>query len=796
MKIGGIVERIGSRLPMLFGALCWLLWAMPSIQAQESQLQGQVVDEQLQAVPYAVVAVQGLNLQTNADSLGRFSLSVPANQPLRLRVSRVGYLPQEQLLQLSTEEVRILRVRLQANGTLADVVVEDRRQDLDTRISVYTIEPASLSRMPSAFGDFNKILATLPGVVSNSELSSTYAVRGGSFDENLVYVNDIETYRPQLVSAGQQEGLSFINPDLVQQVQFSAGGWEAAYGDRLASMLNVNYLVPKEWGSGLTLGLLGANAHIKGVGRNRRFSFVAGVRHKDARYLLATLPVEGEYFPRFTDVQAFATYQISARTRLQSLTAYAQNRYFLEPSNARTDFGTTQQAFSLQVAFEGSEVVQYDVWQQAFKLEHRWNERYTSSWILSGTSTLEREYFDIEAGYRLSNLVIDGSGGNRLANSRDIGTEYQSARNRFTALMGSLEWRNIWRINQQQKLQWGAKYGYEQISDVFREFGFLDSVGFVTPRRSVDVTNVFAVSRWSAYLQHTLSWGTRQQHLLDYGLRLTRWGLNDEWLFSPRFQYAFLPDWQGEWALKLATGMYAQPPFFRELRNNEGTLNLSLRAQKSWHFIVGAESVFELWGRSFKWTGEGYYKYLWDVVPYDVEDVRIRYFAQNSATAYALGADFRVSGEFVREAVSWFSLGILSTRENIAGDGRGYIRRPTDQRLTFAAYFEDYIPKAPTWRVNLHMILGTGLPFGPPQRPEFRAALNAPWYRRVDLGFSKTILHKQYLESLAIGLDVLNVLGTPNTISYTWVQDTDRRQYAVPNRLSTRFLNFKVLAKF
>jgi len=766
-------------------------------QAQiKATITGKVVDSLSNPISLVNIACLETNTGTTTSENGTFSLNLPAQKKLTVVIQHVGFTTDTLQIQLSPDEVKNLSVYLRHQlKPLDEVIIQQPQDSLNTNLSTFIIDPLAIQRMTTPFGEFNKILATLPGVFSNNELSATYAVRGGNFDENIVYVNNIEVYRPFLIRAGQQEGLSFINPDLVKNIEFSTGGWQAQYGDKLSSMMAIQYKTPQKWGGSVNLGLLTSTAHLEGASKNKKFSFTAGVRYKDARYLLRTLPTQGQYLPRFFDYQAFLTYKFTNRTYLQYLFYWAQNDYFIQPSTRRTDFGTAQQAFSLLVGFDGQEEMRYQMTQQALRLTHWFNPNWESAWIASWMQTAERESVEVEAGYRLAEVLPNSSGqGNTLTNFRDLGTNYQHARNRFDAQILTFETRHQLFLKKDQKILFGLKYGVENIQDKLSEYTFTDSTGYVNLGNSYQANNQLNSARFSGYWQY--HWEKDQRHFLDIGARWGYWSVNQQWIISPRLQYAFRPNMAKPLLLKASIGIYQQPPFYRELRNLNGVLNTGLQAQTSLHCIAGAEGNFNLGTRKFKWTAEAYYKHLQNVVPYDLDNVRIRYFALNNAQAFAYGADFRVSGEFVKDAVSWFSLSFLSTQELIEGSDRGFIRRPTDQRLTFAIYFEDYIPRIPSFRVNVQLLFGTGLPFGPPDNLPFRAALSGPLYRRLDIGFSKLIVGKKLFQSLWLGLDVLNVFGIENIISYTWIKDVSGAQYAVPNSLSTRFLNFKVFVKF
>ena len=781
------------------------------------------------------IRIKSLNKGTQTDGAGKFNIKVPAETDLKVEVSYVGKTTRIYNLRLKPNEIRQLNAELEDDiKENAEIQITGKR-DLREQVSVVTIDPKIAKYMPSPFGDFNKVIATMPGVVSNNELSSTYSVRGGNYNENLVYVNDIEIYRPFLVSSGQQEGLSFVNPDMVKSVEFSSGGFQARYGDKLASVLNVQYKNPKKFGGSVSLGILAQTASIEGADSSGRISYVVGFRRKDARYLFGAsklvkgLDVKGEYLPLFVDAQSFVTIDLSSResrksqpgkTTLSILNAYARNRYSVRPASRETQFGTIQRVLRLYTAYDGEESLDYDTWQSGLRLSHHWNTTMKSDLAASFVSTRERERVDVEGGYRLCDVETNQSKAdfNKCIATRGVGTEYRYARNRLEGLIFQINQRNYLNPDSSRlETEFGWNASSEKLNDYLYEYKFVDSSDFVAESAPLIASNSLQTLRAGAYVQQ--NWRINEQISLNYGLRAAWWSGNNEWIFSPRMQFSWKPDWKKDWLFKASTGVYQQQPFYRELRNYQGELNMNLRSQKSAQLVLGASRKFMLWNREFQLNQELYGKYLWDVVPYDVDNVRIRYYGNNDAVAYAWGYDLRLGGEFIRGSESWFSLGVLSTRENVIGDSSnvydengenivarkeiGFIRRPTDQRVTLGVFFQDHLPKNPSVRMYLNMIIGTGLPFGPPDSPDNRATLKAPPYRRVDIGFSKVLSLSdrstrmgRYFESMWIGLEILNLIGAENTISYNWIKDVYNVQYAIPNTLSTRFLNLRLQVKF
>ncbi len=778
-------------------------------RAQTGTIQGRVTDNQGQPISGVNIYADSLKYGTATDAAGNYSLRLPANRTHEVQYRFVGYRTQTITITLTTgQELTSNITLLRDTQVLKGVeIVETDKGDVRQQISTITLPPITAKKLPSAFGDFSKILTTLAGVSSNNELSSTYSVRGGNYDENLVYVNDMPVYRPFLIRAGRQEGLSFVNPDLVQSVQFSAGGWQPKYGDKLSSTLNIEYKKPDSLAGSATLGLLGGSAHLEYAGPNKNTSYLLGVRHKSAQYLLNTLETNGQYLPRFTDLQLLVSHKLTQaevngkpKTSIDGLFAYARNRYLVRPETRQTDFGTINQVFRFFVFFEGQELLEYDTWQGSLRLNHAFSERFRTSLTTSGFVTREREYFDVEGFYRLCDVNNDPGTDNfnECVGIRGAGSNFSSGRNLLEAGILNIESRSVVDWNANHATEFGVAYTYQDIEDELDEYNFTDSADFVTIDELI-VNNIdLNVNVVQGYVQHTAALSNR--HVVTAGVRFNYRDLSDQLLISPRLQFAYKPGGIHDVVVKAAAGLYRQHPFYREMRDRAGQLNTDVQAQNAAHFIAGIDYALNIWGRPFKFVSEVYYKYLWDIIPYDIDNVRLRYFATNSGTAYAAGLDFRINGEFIPGTESWFSLGLLRTREDVDGDGLEYIRRPTDQAINLGIYFEDHFPNDPSLRMNLGLQYGSGLPFGPPGSVDFRNVFNGDPYQRVDVGFSKLITFKQkqdpFFKTLWIGLDVLNLLGADNPISYTWITDVNNVEFGIPNSLSARFFNLKVVARY
>ncbi|SHJ22321.1 Outer membrane receptor proteins, mostly Fe transport [Hymenobacter daecheongensis DSM 21074] len=843
-------------LPLVAGRAGWLalfllLFYLPTAQAQQAArilITGTVRDAGGQPLELVGVGIEGQPGGTNTDARGRFALSVTRPQsgkPPVLVARRLGFGALRVPLDLSSGAELNLTLTPDSRA-IKGVTVRGRQDEADTReqVSITRIDPRAAKELPSAFGDFNKILTTLPGVVANNELTSTYAVRGGNYDENLVYVNGMEVYRPFLVTTSQQEGLSFVNPDLVDKIEFSSGGWQPKFGDKLSSVLSIDYKKPAKFGGSATASLVGGTMHVEATSPNKRVSYLAGIRYKNASYVLRSLRQQrGDYNPTFYDGQAYISAALGPkddveRTSLSLLTSFAHNDYRLTPETGVATFSSATAQFKrLFIVYDGRERMQYDTYQGGLSLKHNFTPSLQGELLGSAMISRELEYRDVEASYSFAEVNTDPKAPdyNKAVRQRDVGSRFDHSRNTLLARVATLEGRGRWTPGQRHTVRWGLKGGRENIEDRLNEYSYVDSADFVPDYRRTRLVSALdlASSRTQGYAQHTIALDSLRT--LTYGVRAHQWSVNGQLTVSPRVQYSFMTRRNPDLSFKLATGVYYQPPFYRELRDQTaGTratpqsvlvqragLNPELRAQRSLHFIAGTELRFRQWERPFKLSSEVYYKYLTDVVPYDIDNVRLRYFAKNNATAYAAGFDARVSGEFVRGSESWFSLGLLTTRENIDGDSvtryddngkalgreaQGYIRRPSDQRLNLGVFFQDQLPNNPTVKGYVNLVFGSGLPFSPPALPEERGTTKLTRsYKRVDLGFSKVLSLSNrpeatrrpgQLESLWIGVEVLNVLGANNVAGYSYVQDVNARTYAVPNYLSQRIVNLRVIARF
>ncbi|MFN0276671.1 MAG: carboxypeptidase regulatory-like domain-containing protein, partial [Chitinophagales bacterium] len=810
------------------------------LQAQTAYVFGSITDAKDKPIEEVNIFLFNKN-QPPTTSLknGAYSINVPVNDTVVIIFSRLGYEEFYEKIFLTQADTFRLNVMLTV-PVLPDVVITDaRRYEVIQPIPIDELE-----YLPDPSGD--PLIAILKRyVVSNNELSSQYSVRGGNYDENLVYVNGFEIYRPLLVRSGQQEGLAFPNYDLISNVGFAAGGFEAKYGDKLSSVLDIQYKKPREFEAGITASLLGASFYVNdgdsaANSKGRSDYYLFGARYKSNQYLLKGLNVEGNYKPVFLDAQALYGININKKSTLEILGNISSNSYTFVPISAVTSTGIVNYVLQLQVFFAGQEVDDFLTGFTGVSYQYRPNNSTGLKFLASTYNSLETEAFDIIGDYWLgqveTNLGDEDFGKANQNYGLGVGTFQNFARNYLQSNVANVGHEGYHQYASHY-IRWGARAQYEYINDELKEWELLDSAGYSLPYTGEEVllqdvlrTNIILESqRYNGFIQDTWTPGAEGNFSLTGGFRSSYWTINKEFFITPRLQASWKPEWnrkdssQADIVFKAATGLYYQPPFYRELRNSEGEINRDVRSQKSAHALLGADYNFKAWNRDFKFITEVYYKYLWDIVPYDVENVRITYFGENNGKGYATGIDMRLFGEVVEDAESWISLSFLRTQEDINGDStfnivynsdnsidtllpvdQGYIPRPTDQLVNFGMFFQDYMPGNENFKVNLSVLFGSGLPFGPPDNSFYRNAGRIPPYRRVDIGFSFLLVKPDRIpkdnmfknvKTLWGGVEVFNLLGIQNTISYIWVKDVSNTQYAFPNYLTDRRLNVKLVLK-
>ena len=725
----------------------------------------------------------------------------------------VGYQAQEQQVQAKAgDEITLNRQLVQSNENIEEVTVRQRR----AQQNMSRIDPQFGAVIPDASsGAVEALIKTLPGVSTNNELSSQYSVRGGNYDENLVYVNDIEVYRPFLVRSGQQEGLSFINADMVSSIEFSSGGFDAKYGDKMASVLDIRYRQPKSFAASASASLLGGSIHIEDATKNQRLSFIGGARYKTNRYLLNSLDEEGDYNPNFTDLQAYITYRFSDAFDVSFLGNMPRNDYLFVPQTRTTTFGTWTQPLETKVYFEGQEKDHFNTQTGALAFNFHPNEQLNLKLIASAFQTKEEVNYDILGEYYLNQLEQDwATGSSDSVLNLGVGSFLNHARNKLDATVYSLAHKGAYN-SEEHLLNWGFKIQAEDIDDHVNEWVMRDSTGYSLPYSASDVLlysstntdNQFSTWQASAHIQDTWAVPVESGKLfLTSGLRANYREYSGEFLLSPRVSASYFPDWEKQFIFHLSGGRYVQPAFFKELKDREGNVHPETKAQKSWQVVAGSEYLFQAWDRPFRFKSELYYKYFSRLTPYQIDNLQIQYLADQQAKGYAAGLDLSLHGEFVSGVQSWASVSLLQTEENIDDDGHGWISRPTDQFLTFSLFFQDYFPGDPSYKVHLAAFYGSRLPTGPPNGERYMDTFRMPPYRRIDLGISKSIISADSAErksallkkikELSLSLEVLNLLGIKNTVSYFWVYSNYGDMFGVPNYLTERKLNLRLSMKF
>lgn len=865
---------------------------------QTIQLTGIVQNTDGEPIYGASVAVSGIDKKTYTSKNGGFNIGIESNQEVLVEVSYINHVSFVKTISVGKTDIALGIIQLIEKSFDPVNVTYKRPGEF-----IEGIPEIELSGVPSVTGNFEDIIKVVGlGVNANNELTANYNVRGGNYDENLIYVNGIQIYRPFLARSGQQEGLSFINPAFVDNIAFSAGGFDNYYGDKLSSVLDIRYRTPKEFGGSGQLSLMGGQAHIEGRFGNKRGNYITGARYRNNGYLLNSLPAQGDYNPVFFDYQFLTNYYLNfdnenRYTNLFVLGHYSNNNYRFIPSTRNTSWGTVNEAYQLRVYYDGQEETRFKTFTGAIGIENKVNKNLTMRYVASAFRSEESEYFDILGQYLINQLETDPSKeefGDSTSNV-GIGGFLDHGRNDLSVWIGNVYHDGKYTTNRKEvndnevrfgDIYWGAKVQYEYFHDVLSEWNVIDSAGYFIPqgdpntlelKEVIKQDNIVESFRTTGYIQYTqniiklktINKEIHYRHRINDTTRVkfsqqetieksparlsfsigTRGGYrtyNNEYWITPRANISFTPRsyfyakdsslTRRNMKLKFASGLYYQPPLYRTMRVIDGTVNADVVSQKSWHNVAGAEFYFNMWDRPFKFTSEAYYKYMWDVVPYEIDNVRIRYYGDNMAVAYAYGVDAKVNGEFVKGVESFFRIGFLQTREDIIGDSfttyfnsdgdtiipgytfndvavdstvtyPGFIPRPTDQMLTFSVFFQDQMPKYENFKVSLNLIMGTPLPYGPPTYERYKDTLRSKGYLRLDLGFMYDILDRdkpiekrkpffQNFEQMTLNLDVFNLLGVNNIISYQWLQDITGQYYAIPNHLTGRRVNLRFIVKF
>lgn len=771
---------------------------------QSFTLQGKVSDKDGNPIELASVMVvsQGKLAMTNLK--GEFHMQLHSADSVKVRFSMIGYKSKERVLRHPQGKQTML-VQLLDDNEMQEVVVEGKTKQHGT---TEELDVDKVKQGPSASGNaVEEMVQTQAGVSTHSELSSQYNVRGGTFDENSVYINNIEVYRPFLVRSGQQEGLSIINPDMVQSVGFSTGGFEAKYGDKMSSALDITYKRPKRTEASLTASLLGASAYL-GIA-SKKFTWTNGVRYKTNRYLLGSLQTKGEYKPSFLDYQTYLSWQPSKRWQIDFIGNISDNHYNFQPEDRETNFGTLQNVKKFRVYFDGQEKDLFRTYFGSLSITRHLSPRTDVSLLASAFSTREQERYDIQGQYWLTQTETSENLG--------VGTYMQHSRDYLNANVKSLKLMLQHRTGK-HKIEGGVTYKVEQVKENSAEYEYRDSAGYNVPHTGRDLRMIYALraknelnaKRTEAYLQDTWNFQTRDSvptlFTFNYGVRFAHWSFNGESIVSPRASLTITPGKNRNLSFRIAGGLYYQAPFYKELRDTSvvngityATLNQSVRSQRSIHALASMSYRFEMMGRPFKFTAEAYYKALSQLVPYSVDNVKVTYYGDQQATGHATGLDLKLFGEFVPGTDSWLTLSVMNTRMRLNGKS---IPLPTDQRYALNLYFTDYFPGTTRWRMSLKLAYADGLPFATPHQELENNSFRAPAYKRADIGMSYRLLDNHdgsrntIFKNVWIGLDCLNLFGINNVNSYYWVTDIAGQQYAVPNFLTGRQINGRVTVEF
>lgn len=824
--------------PWLLTSALFLVFLSTSFgQRKWAYVSGKIIDGNDQAIAKVSVVLLGRTTGVMSSDSGTFRITVPANNAFALVFSSLGYASTQRNFLLNENEEERITVRMEKGSTeLSTVVVTDQRQRREAGLVV--LNPKNAINIPSPGGGIESLIKVLVG--SNNELTSQYNVRGGNYDENLIYVNDFEVFRPYLVRSGQQEGLSFINPELTRNVNFYNGGFQARYGDKMSSVLDIQYRKPRAWGGSVYLGLLEQGVHLEGTSRNKRFTFLTGIRNRSNQNLLRSQETQGNYVPSSSDLQALLTWQLNEKNSLEFLGNISQTRFNLIPEFSQLTSTVFSPFFSanlgLDIYFEGAEEDRYRTNMAGLSLLQQPRKNLRLKWMLSQFEDKEKESIDIIGAYLFGEREFDKSKAEFGVISNPLGAGlYQTyARNRLDI--------TVWNLSHKGSLdqgkhywQWGLSGERQRINDRLNEWEYQDSAGYNLPYNPAALTlskvlkaaASIQATRISGYVQDNLRFGDSSDLTVQAGLRFNYNTLNQEFFITPRVGASWKPSrWTKDIVFRGAMGLYYQPPFYRELRRYNGSINASLLSQKSIQVSGGLDYQFSWGNRPFRISSELYYKRMWDVVPYDIDNVRIRYFGENNAKAYAAGWETRLFGELVKDAESWISVGLMRTREDISGDKfytykldsqnqptdstlteGGWLRRPSDRFFTFGMFLQDYLSTNKNFKVFVNLLYGSNLPYNIPGSVKYRNGLIIEPYFRVDLGLSVLLVdsekssrrsHNPFrsFENVWASLEVFNLIDRDNTISYLLIKDFSNTIFAMPNRLTPRLLNLKLVARF
>lgn len=774
--------------------------------AQSFVLQGRVIDEHNNPIELASVSCLKQGKATATSLKGNYTLTLQSADSVAVRFSMIGYKSKTRVLRNPKGRLSLTVVLYGDDTTLGEVQVEGQRiQSGQTQ----ELKPKDMKMAPTAAGNaVEELIQSQAGVSTHSELSSQYNVRGGSFDENSVYINHVEVFRPFLVRSGQQEGLSIINPDMVERIGFSTGGFEAKYGDKMASALDITYKRPKRFEANAQASLLGASAYIGFA--TKKLAWANGIRYKTNRYLLGSLETDGEYKPNFLDYQTYLSYRPNKRWNIDFIGNISDSHYNFYPQNRETAFGTMQNVMNFTVYFDGQEKDLFRTYFGTLSIGHQFNDRTRLSLIASAYSTREQETYDIQGQYWLTQT--------ETSENLAVGTYFEHARNFLKAHVESAKLL----LNSKLKahdVEAGITIKREHIKENSVEYEMRDSAGYSIPHTGQDLQMIYSLrarnqldaTRVESYLQDTWRFtsgsdSAQTHYTLHYGIRMSHWNFNRETILSPRLSIGIIPAYNENVMLRFATGIYYQAPFYKELRDTATTggitvasLNRNIKSQRSIHFIAGYDYRFRILNRPFRFSAEAYYKILQNLIPYSVNNVKVVYYGDNVCSGHAMGLDVKLYGEFVPGTDSWLSLSVMDTGMKLNGKT---MPLPTDQKWAANLFFTDYFPGTTRWKMSLKLAFAGGLPFSAPHRELERNSFRAPAYKRADIGMSYRLLDNDdrakhtIFRNIWIGADCLNLFGINNVNSYYWITDVTNQQYAVPNFLTGRMVNARIRFEF
>ncbi len=815
-------------------------------QKKTAVVSGKAIDENENPLSKVSVVILGKTTGLTTNDSGWFSIKVPAGRSFALVFSYTGYNEVQKNFYLSDGEEEKITVQMERGSkTLETVIISDEKERTET--GLIKINPKTALTLPSTTGGVEALIKILVG--SNNELTSQYSVRGGNYDENLIYINDFEIFRPYLVRSGQQEGLSFINPELAKNVNFYTGGFQAKYGDKMSSVLDIQYKKPTSFGGSVYVSLLEQGLHLEGAAKKGKISYLVGIRNRSNKNLLKSQETLGSYIPSSSDMQAFITYKLNEKIQLEFLGTYSVTKFTLFPESVQKTTSVFSPLFTanlgLDIFFEGQERDSYKTNLIGLSILHTPNKKLKLKWMVSRFQNKENENFDIAGAYLFGDRDFDQTSSTfgQIVNPLGAGYYQNYGRNELDINVYNATLKGSYSSGK-HFIQFGNSIEQTNITDKLKEWEYQDSAGYSLPHnpaqlnlfKSINSTAGLSIQKFSGYVQDNIRLGKNNKDItLQAGVRYNYNSLNKEFLISPRLQFSWKPLWKKDVVFKLAAGAYHQPPFYRELRKYDGTLNTQVKAQKSYQVVAGMDYNFKGFGsRPFRFTTEAYYKSMSSVDIYDIDNVKIRYAGNNNAKAYATGFEARLFGELVKDAESWLSIGIMQTKEDLQNDfyyqyknaageiitskttdqvavdsiknNVGFVRRPSDRLITAGLYLEDYLPTNKNFKFHLNLLYGSNMSYNIPNSVKYRNALIIEPYMRVDVGFSAQLLsekskrrsHSPFrsFQNIWASFEVFNLIDRSNTISFQLIKDFANNVYAIPNRLTPRLVNFKIVGRF